>query len=72
SCSLFGKSGKFFQGESPAIWEEDERSHRSGVGRWVYTHGYSRLYAWYAVVLEIAGLPEPPKIEPSDTMPFLF
>ncbi|WP_290726564.1 GIY-YIG nuclease family protein [Fibrobacter sp. UBA2449] len=21
-------------GESPAIWEEDERSHRSGVGRW--------------------------------------
>ena len=48
---------------SPAIWEEDERSHRSGVGRWAFARD---LYCFFAygktsrvVVLKVAGLPEP-------------
>jgi hypothetical protein len=38
------------------------------VGRWAYAHGEYSL----TVVLKVAGLPEPPDNEPSDTMPFLF
>jgi len=55
-------------GLAPATWEEDEHSHRSGVGRWVYAHGEFSL----TVVLKVAGLPEPPDNEPNDTIPFLF
>lgn len=29
---------------SPAIWEEDERSHRSGVGRWAHARSVVRLF----------------------------
>ena len=56
-----------------ATWEEDEHSHRSGVGRWALARGYVGLF-WLtiAVVLEVAGLPEPPDNEPSDTMPFFL
>jgi len=53
-------------GLAPATWEEDERSHRSGVGRWAFAHGEFSL----TVVLKVAGLPEPPDNEPSDTIPF--
>ena len=58
-------------GLASATWEEDEHSHRSGVGRWALARGYVGLF-WLtiAVVLEVAGLPEPPDNEPSDTMPF--
>jgi len=55
-------------GLAPATWEEDERSHRSGVGRWAFAHGEFSL----TVVLKVAGLPEPPDNEPSDTILFLF
>ena len=60
-------------GLAPATWEEDEHSHRSGVGRWALARGYVGLF-WLtiAVVLEVAGLPEPPDNVPSDTMPFFL
>ena len=43
------------------------------MGRWALARGYVGLF-WLtiAVVLEVAGLPEPPDNEPSDTMPFFL
>jgi hypothetical protein len=43
------------------------------VGRWAYARGFVQfLKLTISVVLRIAGLPEPSKHKPSDTMPFSF
>ena len=42
------------------------------MGRWAFAHGFVCLSVNKSVVLKVAGLPEPPDNEPSDTMPFYF
>jgi hypothetical protein len=43
------------------------------VGRWAFAHGFDQSFGLtISIVLKIAGLPEPSKHKPSDTMPFLF
>lgn len=41
------------------------------MGRWAFAHGFDQSFGLtISVVLKIAGLPEPSKHKPSDTMPF--
>ena len=41
------------------------------MGRWAFAHGFDQSFGLtISVVLKIAGLPEPSKYKPSDTMPF--
>ena len=43
------------------------------MGRWAFAHGFDQSFGLtISVVLKIAGLPEPSKHKPSDTMLFCF
>lgn len=43
------------------------------MGRWAFAHGFDQSFGLtISVVLKIAGLPEPSKHKPSDTIPLLF